>query len=138
MNAPARIIRRSSLGSRSSGHSQAVCDMVPTVALADCVPLKPDDIELAKGLPVESFSLLWRASQYAQNAECGVWHFAIDAAHLLQTGLSEYDLRWLACKGFVEHSLESSPVTRTGRRVESSLARHFTDHTSFVLTPRGQ
>ena len=112
--------------------------MVPSVAAANRVRLKPDDIELAKGLPVESFSLLWRASQYAQNAQCGVWHFAVDAAHLHQTGLSECDLRWLACKGYVEYSLESSPVTGTGRRVDSSPTRHFTENTSFVLTPRGR
>jgi hypothetical protein len=93
---------------------------------------------LAKGLPVESFSLLWRSTQYAQNARCGVWNFGVEAAHLLQAGLSEYDLRWLACKGYVEHSLESSPLAATQREFDSTPARHFADRTTFVLTPRGR
>ena len=112
--------------------------MASNEAFSNCVRLDLEDIELAKGLPVESFSLLWRASQYAQNARCGVWNFAVEAAHLLQAGLSECDLRWLACKGYVAHSLESSPLTTTQRLFDSTPARHFTNLTTFVLTPRGR
>jgi hypothetical protein len=102
------------------------------------VRLSQEDVELAKELPVESFSVLRRASRYAKNARCGVWHFAIAAAQLLEAGLSECDLRWLACKGYVEHSLESSPLRATRQQFDSTLPGHFAKHTTFVLTPRGQ
>jgi hypothetical protein len=112
--------------------------MVARDARAAFVRLSQEDVELAKELPVESLSVLWRASQYAQNARCGVWHFAVEAAHLLQAGLSECDLKWLACKGYVEHSLECSPLAATQREFDFTPARHFADRTTFVLTPRGQ
>jgi len=112
--------------------------MVAREALPDCVRLKSEDVELAKDLPVESLSMLLRAAHYAQDAHCGVWHFAVEAARLLQAGLSECDLRWLACKGYVEHSLESSPLVGTQQQFASSPTRHFADHTMFVLTPRGR
>ena len=112
--------------------------MVAREARADCFSLRSKDVELAKGLPVESFSVLWRASQYAQNARCGVWHFAVGLSQLRQGGLSKCDRRWLACKGYVEHSLEPSPFAACHRKFDSSPTRRFTDHSTFVLTPRGQ
>jgi hypothetical protein len=112
--------------------------MILKVDSADGARLWPEDVELAKELPFEAFSVLWRASQYAQNACCGVWQFAVELAHLQQAGLSECDLRWLACKGYVEHSHGSCRPTATQQQFDFSPVLRFTDHTSFVLTPRGR
>jgi hypothetical protein len=112
--------------------------MIEREARADCVQLRPEDVELAKDLPVEPFSVLWRASQYAHNARCAAWHFPVELAHLIRGGLSECDLRWLTCKGYVEHSQELSPHTASRRSFSDSPALRFASRTTFILTPRGR
>jgi hypothetical protein len=111
--------------------------MTSRVARENCARLGTEDVELAKNLPGDAFSLLLRALRYARNARCGVWDFAVELAQLRQSGLSECDLRWLACKGYVEHGLETSQPAGIQRTFDDEPALRFTEHSSFVLTPLG-
>ena len=111
--------------------------MTSRVARENRARVGTEDVELAKDLPADAFALLLRALQYARNARCGVWDFAVELAQLRQTGLSECDLRWLACKGYVEHGLETSQPAGIQRTFDDEPALRFTEHSSFVLTPRG-
>src|SRR3954463_1408961 len=47
------------------------------------------------------FKLL-EASNYAEDAGRNVWEFAVTIGELRRDGVSENDLRWLICRGFIE------------------------------------
>jgi len=95
------------------------------------------DIELARGLPLDSLSALLRALEYAQSTRRPAWDFAVDVAQLRAMGLTDCDLRWLAWKGFVKHALESSRPSGMQRTFDEESILHLSDCSSFILTQRG-
>ena len=58
-------------------------------------------------------SLLLKASDYALDAGCDRWQLAVAIQQLRDVGLPTLDLRWLVCKGYVEHAFE---VTLPGEK----------------------
>ena len=96
-----------------------------------------EDLELAKGLPSDSLSLLLRGALYAQNACRPTWDFAIELGQLRAAGLNDCDLRWLACKGYIEHGVENARRTGVARGFDNLSDLRFTRRSSFALTPRG-
>jgi hypothetical protein len=81
--------------------------------------------------------LLWQARCYAEELACSVWEFAVEIASLRDAGLTNSDLRWLACKGYLEHSEEIRAKECPRRQFQSSGVLFFTKRSCFVLTPTG-
>lgn len=94
----------------------------------------------AGGLPptVEAaIAELAMAYDYALNASCEPWQFAVDIARLRELGLTVSDLRWLVEKGYATHAVE---VTRPGdpvRKFAPSANTAFSPSTRFLLTDAG-
>src|SRR5262249_18025344 len=83
----------------------------------------------------EALALLLKAHCYARELHRDTWDFAVEIAGLERTGLTHTDLRWLVCKGYVEHAAET---TRNGRRSFGAPgALTFCRRTCVVLTEAG-
>src|SRR5262245_45883167 len=95
------------------------------------------DSKLAAGLPLAPLREMLRANWYAQDTARSVWDFAMSVSLLLDQGLSECDLRWLTCRGFVEHAVELIEKDGSGRTTRKGKSLRFSSRSSFVLTPEG-
>jgi hypothetical protein len=94
-------------------------------------------VELARSLPTASFWLLWRASRYAHELHRPQWDFAVQWSELRRTGLAQCDLRWLACKGYIQQDAAGFKPCGGERSSTRSTAKRVSDRSSFVLTARG-
>src|SRR4051812_36258918 len=63
-----------------------------------------------------ALTLLKEARAAAAAVERDVWEFAVGLGQLRAAGVTDTDLRWLLCLGYVEHGLER---TRGGARRRS-------------------
>ena len=99
----------------------------------------------AVGVPVEEFpprirtalAQLADAHRYAQDAQRDVWDFAVEMGALHALGLTPSDLRWLVCKGYVEHAREVTQPGEDGRAFRPTGDLTFSKRTCCVLTERG-
>jgi hypothetical protein len=80
---------------------------------------------------------LVEAYRYAEDVHRDVWDFAVEIASLLALGLTRSDLRWLICKGYVEHAREVTQPGAPGRAFRPAAALTFSKRSCFVLTERG-
>ncbi|MBI2481666.1 MAG: hypothetical protein HYV60_24380 [Planctomycetia bacterium] len=85
----------------------------------------------------ESLELLLRSHDYAGELSRSVWDFGVELKVLKSLGLFESDLRWLVCKGFVEHAQEVTPLGSCQRSFESTGPLTFTPRSCFILTEKG-
>jgi hypothetical protein len=88
----------------------------------------------------EALLLLLEAYQYAQEAQREVWDFAVEIDTLRQTGCTNSEFRWLVCRGFVDHALESTLAgdeSRSFQRHQHPAGLTFGRRTCFVLTEAG-
>jgi hypothetical protein len=81
--------------------------------------------------------LLLEAYDYAQQLERSVWDFAVEIDTLQAAGLSNSDLRWLQCKGYVEHAAEITLHGQDTRAFRQTGNLTFTNRTCFVLSEPG-
>jgi hypothetical protein len=84
-----------------------------------------------------ALGLLLEAYDYAHQLERNVWDFAVEIETLRATGLSNSDLRWLQCKGYVVHAAETNPPGQDGRTFRQTGSLTFTKRTCFVLSEAG-
>ena len=82
--------------------------------------------------------LLLRASELAESLERSSWDFAVELAELRRIGLSNADLRWLICLGFVDHAAELAPAASHERIFTTTGTLTFHRRTCFVLTDLGR
>jgi hypothetical protein len=101
------------------------------------VSVELEELELAKELSREALDLLLRATYYARNSARPIWDFAVELHQLMQSGFSWSDLRWLACKGYVKHAIESSRDYGERRTFAQVSTLAFGDRSSFILTETG-
>jgi hypothetical protein len=80
---------------------------------------------------------LAEARAYAQDAGHDVWDFAVEISRLSALGLTPSDLRWLVCKGYVEHAREVTQSGEPGRAFRPAGNLTFCKRSCFVLTERG-
>jgi hypothetical protein len=80
---------------------------------------------------------LRQAYDYALDVERDIWDFAVEIEELRQTGLTDSDLRWLVCKGFVEHRMEMTTAEDQKRVFRTASELKFDARSSFVLTSLG-
>ncbi len=85
-----------------------------------------------------ALTLLWESRRYARELQRSRWDFAVEIGELRHTGMAGSDLRWLICKGLIEHAKEVAPEEGEKRRFQrcnGSLC--FDQRTCFVLTDSG-
>jgi hypothetical protein len=88
----------------------------------------------------EGLRLLLDAYQYAVDVGHSVWDFAVEIETLRQTGWTNSEFRWLVCKSFVQHAIETTPAsdeTRSFRQPRRAPGLLFVGKTCFVLTEAG-
>jgi len=88
----------------------------------------------------EGLRLLLDAFQYASDVGRDVWDFAVEIESLRQAGWTNSEFRWLVCKGYVRHAIETTLAadeTRSFRQPRRAQALIFGSKTSFVLTDAG-
>jgi hypothetical protein len=88
--------------------------------------------------PIQTgLAILAEARDCAQEVQRDVWDFAVEVHSLRDAGLSYSSLRWLLCKGYAEHAIESTRLhapRRTFRRAGSLV---FGERSCLVLTAAG-
>jgi hypothetical protein len=94
----------------------------------------------SEGCPTKikaALKILLEASGYATDVGRDSWDFAVEIKRLLGVGLSASDLRWLVCRGYVEHGREVTPRGDDRRQFRSTGELTFCRRTCFVLTRAG-
>jgi len=79
---------------------------------------------------------LMRASQYARESGHSDWEFAITMAELRRDGVSESELRWLACREFVQHGKETTRGSGD-RTFDRQVSLRLSKRSAFVITDAG-
>src|SRR5690606_4988187 len=59
--------------------------------------------------------LLLQGHVYASELRRSIWDLAVEISSLREAGLTNNDLRWLICKGLVEHAREITTPGHEGR-----------------------
>jgi hypothetical protein len=80
---------------------------------------------------------LLEAYRYAQDVHRDVWDFAVEIGRLSALCLTPSDLRWLVCKGYVEHAREVTQPGEEGRAFRPAGSLTFCKRSCFVLTESG-
>ncbi|MEM1068041.1 MAG: hypothetical protein AAGG48_25470 [Planctomycetota bacterium] len=86
---------------------------------------------------IEALALLRDARRYAEQLARDPWDFAEEKSSLRRLGLSNSDLRWLICKGFVEHGRETSTNRTDHREFRRDGGLRFSKKSCFILTKSG-
>jgi hypothetical protein len=96
-------------------------------------PLRPEVIHRIEA----GLSLLHEAYEYARQLQRPAWDFAVEIHRLRAAGLTNSDLRWLACQSLVEHAAELTRAGQDGRVFRPTGPLTFTKTTCFILTETG-
>jgi hypothetical protein len=79
---------------------------------------------------------LVKAHSYAADTDRNPWEFAVTIGELLRDGLSENELRWLSCRGYIEHAHELS-TTGNERAFDRHVSLRLSKRSAFVITNLG-
>ena len=85
----------------------------------------------------ESLESLCEARLCALNEGQDIWNWSISLERFRQIDINANDLRWLVCKGFVEHRRETTQPDDERRRFRRSQGLVFDEQTCFVVTEEG-
>ncbi len=114
-----------------------------TTPAAEVKPLVPRRVEhrleVSQGLwrrAHRALTELLEAYRYSCDVDRSVWDFAVEIDELQGAGLLRADLRWLVCKGFVEHAREIAPADDT-RAFRRGSRLWIAKGSCFVLTAAG-
>lgn len=94
------------------------------------------DVEFPESV-LSVLPLFLQAHDYAHGLGRDVWDFALELGQLMGSGLTRNDIRWLICKGYVEHSQEIMAKNKATRTFAACSGLRFTQHSCFVLTQQG-
>jgi len=81
--------------------------------------------------------ILAEALDCAQEVQRDVWDFAVEVRCLRGAGLSDSGLRWLLCKGYAKHAIETTRPRAHERTFRVTWSLVFSDRSCFVLTGAG-
>lgn len=82
--------------------------------------------------------LLLHSRRWAGECRRDPWEFAVSLGELKSAGLSHGHLRWLVCRGFVEHARERTLSLEKQRSFVKPANMAFSRRSCFVLTALGQ
>jgi hypothetical protein len=99
-------------------------------------PIAHRTAEAPSGLH-RALALLLQGREYARELGRPAWDLAVEIEALRQAGATASTLRWLVCRGYVDHADEARPVRGRGRRFRAGSELVFTEATCFVLTRSG-
>ncbi|EMI22059.1 hypothetical protein RMSM_01018 [Rhodopirellula maiorica SM1] len=85
-----------------------------------------------------AFTLLYDAAQYAADAACSRWEFAISFAELQEIGIRTNDVRWLMCRHWLLHGQDLSSPGDEHRMVRELGGVVFDGRSCFTLSDEGQ
>ena len=80
---------------------------------------------------------LAEAHDYARDARCDPWQFAVEISRLQELGLAFSDLRWLVEKGYAVHAREVTRSVDRDRMFALGVNTTFSSDTRFMLTDAG-
>jgi hypothetical protein len=86
---------------------------------------------------IAALSWLKQGYDYANDLGLDGWSFAVEIHVLRAEGLTDNDLRWLVCKGLVEHAGEVTALGDDARSFRETGRLRFCRKTCFVLTGAG-
>jgi hypothetical protein len=81
--------------------------------------------------------VLLTAFEYARDTGVPAWDFAVEMRSLHEHGLDVNDLRWLVCRGFVDHARDVTRIDDAHRKFRPQAKLLFGRRSCFVLTDRG-
>lgn len=84
-----------------------------------------------------ALALLHEALTYSRDVDLSKWDFALEIQSLRSERVTDSDLRWLSCKGYVEHADETTLPNQDRRSFRSSGHLTLSEDTCFVLTDEG-
>ncbi len=102
--------------------------------LRPTVALNPHRDSRAAGTAIAE---LVEAHDYARDAECDPWQFAVEISRLQELGLTYSDLRWLVEKGYAVHAHEVTRSADPDRKFARGINTRFSPDTRFLLTDAG-
>jgi hypothetical protein len=79
---------------------------------------------------------LLKASNYAEDAGRDAWEFAVTIGELRRDGVAENELRWLVCRGHIEHADEVA-TTGNERAFNHNVSLRFSKRSAFIITSAG-
>jgi hypothetical protein len=83
-----------------------------------------------------AISRLLTANTYAKDAGRDAWEFAVTIGELWRDGVTESELRWLVCRGCIEHA-EEIATTGSERTFNRQVSLRFNRRSAFVITDAG-
>jgi hypothetical protein len=86
---------------------------------------------------IAALSWLKQGYDYANDLGLDGWSFAVEIHVLRAEGLTDNDLRWLVCKGLVEHAGEVTALGDDARSFRETGRLRFCRKTCVVLTEAG-
>jgi hypothetical protein len=86
---------------------------------------------------IQPFCLLIEAHQFARDAGCNAWDFAVDVEELRKAGLSNNGLRWLIRKGYVCQAVEVTKRDAPNRSFRPMAELCLGGSTCVILSPSG-
>lgn len=81
--------------------------------------------------------VLSRAARYAADTGRERWDFAVELQSLVELGVNFCDLRWLLCKGYVRHAVETTLPGDTAREFRTASPLLFPPASCFIITDAG-
>lgn len=84
-----------------------------------------------------ALALLIEGHECASDLKQQTWEFAVEGVEFARAGVSRNLLRWLVCKGYVEHAVEVVQPDQQGRKFRPSDRLCFSRRSCFVITPSG-
>jgi hypothetical protein len=82
-------------------------------------------------------AVLFQAQAYVQELDRDEWDFAVELRALHEAGLTNSDLRWLVCKGYLRHAVETTCPELQSRKFIELLNLALPENTCFLLTEAG-
>ncbi len=84
-----------------------------------------------------ALAMLQESYECALDLQRDKWDFAVEIETLRKAGLSDNDLRWLVCNGYIEHAREVSLASDKGRTFCPGHGLTFHRRTCFTLCKSG-
>ena len=82
--------------------------------------------------------LLVEAVGFAESLQCSPWDFAVEISEFKKINVSRAELRYLVCRGLVEHAKELPTGPGDNRRFQAIGRLTFDRRTCFVLSDAGR
>lgn len=95
-------------------------------------------VQIATTRIAAGLQLLLQSRQLAQEVKRDIWEFSVEKQNLNTTGVSNSDLRWMICRGLIEHAIEVTEHSVPNRQFRAGTELGLEDRSCFILTAEGE